>query len=121
MAKANLVQKKVVMSHREIIKYQIVTDCFIYNKHFSSNELDCLTLLGACGEYDLVEFCNMVVQEKIFKTPQSVRNFLTKATKKGIVIKEGTNKKTIKLEPELNIQTKGNVILNYNMIHVAQE
>ena len=121
MAKANLVQKKVQMSHRDIIKYQLINHCFIYNIHFSDNELDCLVLLGAYGTHDFTDFCSVTVQEKIFKTPQTVRNFLTKACKKGIAVKEGTGKKTIKLDPEIQIQSQGNIILDYKMIHVTQE
>src|SRR6056297_3483326 len=106
MPKVNLVEKKVYIGHRDIIKYQIMTYCFMNNIQLSNNELDCLTLLGAYGKHDLSEFCNAAVDEKIFKTPQTVRNFLTKASKKlHLVIKEGTNKKKISLNDKMKIQT----------------
>ena len=121
MAQANLVQKKVRMGHRDIIKYQLLTHCFMNNVQLSNNELECLTLLGAFGDYELSEFCNIAVTEKIFKTAQSVRNFLTKATKISLVVKEGSNKKTIKLNDGLSIQTDGNIVLDYKIVYVTQE
>jgi hypothetical protein len=121
MAKANLVQKKVRMGHRDIIKYQLLTHCFMNDIQLSSNELDCLTLLGALGESELADFCNTTVAEKIFKTSQTVRNFLTKACKSNLVLKEGNNKKKIKLEGDLKIQTKGNIVLDFKIAYVTQE
>lgn len=121
MAKANLVQKKVRMGYRDIIQYQLLTHCFMNDIQLSNNELSCLTLLGAYDKYELAEFCNSAVDEKIFKTAQTVRNFLTKACKLNLVIKEGTNKKIIHLNKELKIQTEGNIVLDYKMFYVTQE
>lgn len=121
MAKANLVQKKVRMGLRDIIKYQLLTHCFIKDIQLSSNELACLALLGAFGESELSEFCNAAVSEEIFKTSQTVRNFLTKACKEKLVIKEGNNKKKIKLEGDLKIQTEGNIVLDFKIAYVTQE
>ena len=42
MAKANLVSKRVSMGHRDIIKYQLMTYCFMNDIQLSNNELDCL-------------------------------------------------------------------------------
>jgi hypothetical protein len=121
MAKANVVDKKVMMSHRDIIKYQLITQCFINNVQTSDSELDCLTLLGAYGECELADFCNTAVDEGIFKTSQTVRNFLTKAEKSKLVLKMGTSRKKIQLNPELNVQTKGNIVLDYKIYYIVTE
>ena len=121
MAKAKLIQKKVVMSNRDIIKYQLLTHCFTRQIRLSNSELDCITLLAALGEIELSQFCNITVDEKIFKTAQTVRNFLTKASKINLVNKKGTNKKKILLHKDLQVETKGNIILDYKMYHVTQE
>jgi hypothetical protein len=122
MAKANLVQKKVRMGQRDIIKYQLITYCFMNDIRLSNNELDCLTLLGAFVESELAEFCNLAVEEKIFKTAQTVRNFLTKAERKmNLIYKDGTNKKKIRLHDDLKIQTQGNIVLDFKIFHVTQE
>jgi len=122
MAQANLVSKKVRMGHRDIIKYQLVTHCFITtsNSLAMSNELDCLALLGAYGEHELSEFCNIAVDEKIFKTAQTVRNFMTKAGKVNLVNKDRTNKKRISLREELKIQTEGNIVLDFKVVYVTE-
>lgn len=121
MAKANLVEKKVVMPHRDIIKYQLITQCFINKVQASDSELNCLTLLGAYGECELADFCNSAVEEEIFKTSQTVRNFLTKAEKSGLVLKNGTSRKKILLNPALNVQTKGNIVLDYKIYYVVTQ
>jgi hypothetical protein len=119
MAKANLVKKKVKMGYRDIIQYQLLTHCFMESIKLSSNELECLTLLGAYGDYELSEFCKSAVIEKIFKTPQTVRNFLTKAYKLKLIDKEGTNKKKISLNKSLQVQTSGTIVLDFKIFHLA--
>ena len=121
MAQANVVQKKARMGHRDIIKYQIMTHCFMKDIPLSEAGLDCLTLLAAYGTYNLAEFCNTVVDEKIFKTTQTVRNFLTQAENTGLVNKKGTTKKTVALRDDLKIQTEGNIVLDFKMIYVTEE
>jgi len=124
MSNANLVTKRVRMGHRDIIKYQLITECFINRIHITNAELDCLAQLGAYGEYDMAEFCNSIVDEKIFSNSQTVRNFLNKAAKSKLIIKktiEGSNRKKVKLNPTFNIQTIGSIILDYKIGYVTQE
>ena len=119
MSQANLVQKKVRMGHRDIIKYQLITHCFMNSIQLSNNELNCLTLLGAYGAYELSEFCNVAVEEDIFKTSQTVRNFLAKACKLKLVYKKGANKKKISLMKNMEIQAKGNIVLDYKIVYAT--
>ena len=42
---ANLVEKTVYMGHRDIIKYQLITESFIRKIRITESELDCLALL----------------------------------------------------------------------------
>ena len=121
MAKVNLVQKKARMGQREIIKYQLLTHCFLNDVQLSNNELDCLTLLGLYAESELAEFCKIAVDENIFKHSQTVRNFLTKAGQLKLILKQGTMKKIILLNPDLKIQATGNILLDYKMVYAAQE
>ena len=124
MANANLVKKRVRMGHRDIIKFQLITESYIKRIHITDSELDCLALLGAYGEYELADFCNAIVDEKIFSNPQTVRNFLNKAEKSQLVLKnavKGSNRKKIKLNPSFNIQTEGNIVLDYTIVYVAQK
>jgi hypothetical protein len=124
MSNANLVTKRVRMGHRDIIKYQLITESFINRIHITNAELDCLALLGAYGEYDMADFCNSIVDEKIFSNSQTVRNFLNKAAKSKLIIKElieGSNKKKVKLNPAFKIQTKGTIVLDYKIGYVTEE
>lgn len=122
MAKVTVVNKKIrFVKHSDIVKFQILTHCYVNGMTLSNNELDCLTLLTMTGKQELSEFCNIVVDEKIFKTSQTVRNFLTKGVTLGLVVKEGTIKKTIEPNSELQIQINGNLLLNYTFAYVTKE
>ncbi len=122
MAKVKIIEKRVQMGHRDIIKYQLMTHFFINKVQISSSELDCLTLLGACGECNMSDFCNSAVEEAIFKVPQTVRNFITRAEKNKLVVKrKGDSKKKILLNPALNMCTEGNVLLDFKIAHIATQ
>jgi len=124
MSDNNLVTKRTMMGHRDIIKFQLITESFINRIHITNAELDCLALLGAYGEYDMADFCNAIVEEKIFGNSQTVRNFLNKAEKTKLIIKKttkGSNRKKVKLNPAFNIQTEGTIILDYKIGYVTQE
>jgi hypothetical protein len=116
MALVNKVEKKAKLSKDTLIKYQILTHCFFNGVQISDADLDSLALLAEVGEQELTEFCIVVSDKSIFKSPQSARNAVTKAEKKRLIIKEGTNKKTIRLNPDIQIQCTGNVLLEYKFV-----
>jgi len=114
MAIVNQVQKRVVMSKKDIIKYQILTHCYINNIIVSNSELECLTLLSETGSIELTDFCYDAAEEyKIFKSQQTVRNCINKCAKNKLVIKDKKNKKIISLNEKLKIQNKGSILLDY--------
>ena len=65
---------------------------------------------------ELTKFCINLVSQGIFKSPQSARNAITKAEKKGLLIKKGNNKKTIFLNKDMNVQVDGLVLLDYKIL-----
>ena len=135
MAKFNIVDKKVNMTLEEIIRFQLITYCYIKRITLSEAELSCLTLLGLNKKTELSNFCNAccdpenrdrepdsVYTKTIFKTPQTVRNCLTKMINNNIVSKEGLgHNKTVELNHELQMQIEGNILLNYKFYHVAAQ
>jgi hypothetical protein len=132
MAKFNVVDKKVSMSLEDVIKFQIVTYCYIHKIILSESDLSCLTLLGLNKKVELSDFCNaccdlnnrdkdstIPYQKAIFKTPQTVRNCVAKMRNYNIINRDAS--KTIELNPELNIQADGNVLLNFKMFHIGTQ
>lgn len=114
MAIVNQVQKRVIMSKKDIIKYQILTHCYIKNIMVSNSELECLTLLSKSGKINLTDFCYDASEEhKIFKSQQTVRNCINKCEKNNLVIKDKKNKKIISLNKDLKVLTEGSVLLDY--------
>lgn len=138
MAKVNLVDKKVQMRLAEIIKFQLVSHCYINNISLTDLELDCLTELGITGKIEMIEFCEMVADKRLKEkvkthpendprlkdikaSPQTVRNALGRVEKENFLKREGRGRKKISLNPDLQIQTSGNIILNYKLFHLEAE
>lgn len=119
MAIVNKVDKKTTMSQWEIVKYQLLTHCYLFNIQICDSELDCISHLAILGEYELTSFCNLIHDKKIFSSSQSVRNCLTKLEKKNLIFKEGKNKKKISVHPSIEIQTQGNILLDFKFLSVA--
>jgi hypothetical protein len=118
MALVNQVQKRVKMPKWDIVKYQILTHCYINRIAMSESDLNCLTLLSFNEPIELTHFCYDASSEEdwIFKSPQTVRNCINKAEKNKLIIKDSTNKKLIMLNPELKIQTTGIILLDYKFL-----
>jgi hypothetical protein len=118
MALVNQVQKRVKMPKWDIVKFQILTHCYINSISVSESDLNCLTLLSFNEPIELTHFCYDASSEEdwIFKSPQTVRNSINKAEKNGLVIKDSENKKLIMLSPTLKIQVKGTILLDYKFL-----
>ena len=118
MALVNQVQKRVRMPKWEIVKFQILTHCYINRIAVSESDLNCLTLLSFNEPIELTHCCYdaSAEEEWIFKSPQTVRNCINKAEKNKLVIKDTSNKKLIMLNPALKIQTQGTVMLDYKFL-----
>lgn len=118
MALVNQVQKRVRMPKWDIVKFQILTYCYINRITVSESDLNCLTLLSFNQPIELTDFCLDASAEEgwIFKSPQTVRNCINKAEKNGLVVKDSENKKLIQLNPALKVQTAGIVLLDYKLL-----
>ena len=120
MAKANLIQKKIIVGKEDIILFQIMTYCFLNDLKISHNEMLCIMDLALNGESDLSEYCMNASEKNFFTSSQSVRNFLCKAEKYGLVVKKG-DKKTKVSVGDIGIKTEGNIIFNLNLIYAVKE
>lgn len=118
MALVNQVQKRVRMPKWDIVKFQILTHCYINHLTMSESDLNCLTLLSFNQPIELSNFCLDASSEEdwIFKSPQTVRNSINKAEKNGLVVKNPSDKKTIMLNPNMKVQTEGTIFLDYKFL-----
>ena len=119
MALVNQVQKKVRMPKWDVVKFQILTHCYINRITMSDSDFDCLTLLSFNQPIELSNFCLDASSEEdwIFKSPQTVRNSINKAEKIGLVVKDSSTKKLVMLNPDLKIQTEGIILLDYKFFN----
>jgi|TARA_B110000444_G_scaffold249531_1_gene274761 hypothetical protein len=116
MAIVNKVDLKLKVDINVSIKYQILTYCFFNDTLISNSDLKFLMELAKSGKVELTKFCNNLVDQGIFKSPQSARNAVTKAEKKNLLTKEGINKKTILINKDINVQIDGLVLLDYKIL-----
>jgi len=116
----NQIEKKTVIDYETIIKFQILTYCFLNNIRISEADLNCLLELVKAGETDLTSFCNDIYNKKIFKSTQTVRNMLTRVEKEKLILKSGKSKKKIKINPELNIYSGKNFLLTYKLLSIEK-
>jgi len=118
MAVVNQVQKRVRMPKWDIVKFQIVTYCFLNRITINESDLNCLTLLSFNQPIQLTDFCYDASSEEgwIFKSPQTVRNAINKAEKQNLVVKDSENKKQIMLNPNIKIQTEGTILLDFKFL-----
>lgn len=124
MAVVNQVKKQAKMPKWDLVKFQILTHCYINRITVSDSDLNCLTLLSFNQPAELTSFCYDASSEEswIFKSSQTVRNSINKAEKKSLVIKDPNNKKFVMLNPELKIQTEGMILLDYKFLgHDSKE
>jgi hypothetical protein len=121
MAIVQKVDLKLKVNIDESIKYQILTYCFFNNILVTNSDLKFLCELSKTPDIELTKFCVQLVNLNIFKSPQSARNAISKAEKKGLLSKKGNNKKTITIESKINIQTKGLVLLDYKILGNASQ
>lgn len=118
MAIVNQVQKKIRMDQWDIVKFQLLTHCYVNRIKISEQDLSCLALLSMVREITLTDFCNLAIANEIFGSQQSVRNALAKVEKKQLIVKKGKNKKQIFINPKLNIQTEGNILLDFKLFYI---
>lgn len=113
---ATLVEKRIDLNKFEIIKYQLIQHCFVNKIWLNETELNCLSFLGECGQLRVTEFCKLAVEKGIQNHPIAVNNVLTKLKDKNLVIKQKSGKKIIFLNPALNIQSEGNIVINIKLV-----
>lgn len=117
------VDKVIRLNKLEIIRYQLMHHCFINKIRLSDTELSCLSLLGQLGEVRLSEF-NKIASSKaggnILGSAMAIASCLSKIERTGLFVKKNNGKKVIFLNPTLNIQSEGNIIINLKLIKLEQ-
>jgi hypothetical protein len=118
MATVNKINKTIKMDLWSIIKFQIKIHCYLKNIDISNSDLECLALLALTGKEDLNVFCDTARKNKIFRSEQSARNAVNKCVKEKLILKSGDGRKRIELNPDLKIQSLGNILLDLKAIYV---
>jgi hypothetical protein len=121
VALTNVVNITKKLDRFEIVKLQLIIYCFLNNHVLNETELNCLALLGCRGRIRLNEFCTLAADSKLLGTPTAVNNCLARVEKSKLFLKEGAGKKFIFLNPELKIQTSGNILLNFKFVSVETD
>ena len=123
----NRIQKKIRVSAYDSVKYQIMTELMFFKKeHLIPSDMELLTLLALWGPMELGAFCTTAAKriypdikpEEIAVRSQNVRNRIVKLEKRLLVEKSKSGKKMIQLADNIAVESKGNVLLDYNFLSV---
>jgi DNA-binding MarR family transcriptional regulator len=126
----NRVTRKLRIAPADSVRFQLITSLVFFKKEtLTPSELDILTHLALAGESELGSFCTettkkMYVIEKMEEfsvKSQNIRNIINKLHKRGFIDKStGKGKKSIMIHPDIELQCKGNVLLDYNFLSVNE-
>ena len=108
----NTWRKAEIMHREQIIRFQILVHCHLSGIRLSPAELDCLAYIALHDRTELKPLCETLAQKRVFKSHQSARNSLDLLEDKKLLMKEGTWRKKVYLNPEMKIQTEGNIRLD---------
>ncbi len=121
------INKKLRLSTQDIVRYQLITEVSFFRKEYLiPSDLEILTLLVIWGPIELGKFCLAsakiiypdVAPEELSTRAQNIRNRIVKLEKRNIIVKSKTGRKVIVLNPDIDIQSKGNILLDYNYLAV---
>lgn len=106
-----------IMDLEEIIRFQILLYCHLYSVRITDTQLRCLTLIGLWGNGELKLIAVKFSELKLFSSQQSARNTIALLENKHLIIKQqDKRKKRIKLHPDMQIQTEGNIFVDVNCL-----
>lgn len=115
----NKVEKNIKTTLDAVIRYQVITHCFFKGIQVTNSDIELIAELAKKVESDMSSFCEFLTEVEVFKSTQSARNSITKAIKKGLIVRK--EKKKIGVNPELAIQHEDAVFLNYKILGLPDE
>lgn len=110
------IEKGLRLTRVQIVEFQIRTFCFLKKIALSESEINCLTGLAFAGQINFALFCTQSVEMGFFSSAQTVRNVLNKLIKMNMVLSNTGFKKKIVLNPGMEIQVDGNILLEYKFV-----
>lgn len=116
--RASLIERKILGSRADIVKYQLITYCFVNKIIISEGDIACIVHLACKGKQSLNEYCQEYYQELNYQGAQQLRNCIHRIAKaeQKMILKEGKSNIQIYLNPSLNIITSGPIYLNYKLL-----
>lgn len=109
-------QDAILLNRERSIRLQLLLHTHLLGIKISDADLECMVLLGLRTTQGqdawLLPFCEELTQRSIFATVQSSRNSITRLQDKGLIGKQGGNKKKVFLSPSMCIQSSGNVLID---------
>lgn len=118
MSDVKVISKRVKAdSIKQVIGNQILFYCYDKDIWLNKSEFDTLLHIAVNG-YDKKTTLSEIVNLKVFKSTQCVRNARGKLVKLNLLIEP--SKRNFILNPELGIQNKGRVLFETKMININE-
>lgn len=102
---------KRLLGKRDIIKLQVLLHCHLNKIPLNTNDLEYLSELGIMEEKALSEYCDWMVSSGLCGSEGSARQIVDGLKDKNLILKEGKNRKVLRLNPTMKIQNKGNIMV----------
>jgi ATP sulfurylase len=113
-----VLEHKQKLSLFDSIRFQITYHSFINKLRLSPAQMDTLAYLALWGEINMSDFCEQIVNEELFTSAQTVRNFITKQIKEGVIIRKGLGNKLIELSPTWDVISSGSSLIVIKTLYV---
>ena len=122
------IEKKTKLTVEQSVKFQLLTQLVFFKGMILTNtEIDIMTYLVIGKIKDLSSFCTEATKkmykidkmEEFAVRSQNIRNIVNKLVKKNLVVKsQEVGKKSIALNPAIEIFFEGPILLNYMFLSV---
>lgn len=105
------------MNREQIVRFQVLVYCHIENIILKRDDLNYLTVLAINNGIRLSEYCDILVGRGWFTTQASARNTVDDLEYRGLLNKQGANRKTLHIKPEIKVQTQGNILMEVKCLY----
>lgn len=123
MAAPVQIEKIIKMDMFEIVKFQLITHCFVERIKLNETQLNVLSLLGVCGEIAMLDFYKLVNDKGYLNGDTAVNNCLRQIERSNLFIKKKGLKqgKNVYLNPDIGLVSEGSILLNYKIHNIESQ
>lgn len=118
--KTTVVKKIAKLDGFNIVKFQFVAHFFVEDISVSDNEINGLVLLVFNNGIDSGNFVKLLVDQGVYKTPQTVKNYICRLKKNEFITKKN-NEIFLSDKLQMVADTNNNILLDYKFYYEVHD